>query len=205
MPKIDDYDLPNNERPDLTPYLIHLTKGNEKHSGLENLESILKAGIIKGTDSYIKGTRKAACFMDIPFVSLKYVCSEDNKRRYEPYGVVIRKTTAYDRGARPVLYLSSSECADLGITKRNLPDELWRIVTLESSNKKGIWGVNWMHEREWRCPDQFCLPPEVLAVLVESSKEAEELSRKITCSSSRFRCRPRSVVPLNVICQGLVY
>ncbi len=205
MPNIDDHNLPNNERPDLTPYLIHLTKGNKKHSGLENLISILKDGIIKGTTTYIQGNRKAACFMDIPFVSLKYVCSEDNKKRYEPYGVVIKKTTAYDRGARPVLYLSNKECGDLGITASNLPDELWRIVTLQASDEKGIWGVNWMHEREWRCPNQFKLPSEVLAVLVESSKEAEELLQKIASNPPRFKCRPRSVIPLNVICQGLVY
>lgn len=205
MPNIDDHDLPNNERPDLTPYLIHLTKGNKNHSGLENLESILRTGTIMGTDSYVQGDRKAACFMDVPFVSLKYVCSKDNKSRYEPYGVIIRKTTAYEKGARPVLYLSHTECVALGITKGNLPDEMWRIVNLRASNKKEIWGVNWMHEREWRCPDQFQLPSKILAVLVKSSQEAEALSRKIAQNQSRFKCSPRSVIPLNVICQGLVY
>jgi hypothetical protein len=155
MPSIDDYDLPNNERPDLTPYLIHLTKGDEEHTGLEKLESILRSGIIHGTDSYIKGKRKAACFMDIPFVSLKYVCSENNKKRYESYGVIIKKTTAYGLGARPVLYLSTSECADLGITRKDLPEELWRIVTLQASNKKGIWGVT--HKSViWRTQRLYC-------------------------------------------------
>ncbi|TKB75025.1 MAG: hypothetical protein E8D46_03790 [Nitrospira sp.] len=205
MPQIDDYDLPNNERPDLTPYLIHLTKGNDKHTGFEILQRILRGGVITGTDSYIKGNREAACFMDIPFASLKYVCSENNKRRYEPYGVIVKKTTAYDRGARPVLYLSSSECQDMGITKSKCPNDLWRVVSLKGSNKRGIWGVNWMHEREWRCPDEFELPSEVLAVLVKSSSEAEELSHKIARRPSQYKCRPKTVIPLNIICQGLVY
>jgi hypothetical protein len=95
MATIDDDELPFNIRPDLTPYLVHLTKRRSRRSALENLENILRDGVIEGTFSYVKGSRKAACFMDVPFVALKYVCSKGNEDRYEPYGVVISKKFAY--------------------------------------------------------------------------------------------------------------
>ncbi len=44
-------DLPFNERPDLTPYLIHLTRnsfGQNKRSAFENLLMILRDGKIRG-------------------------------------------------------------------------------------------------------------------------------------------------------------
>src|SRR5713226_6515286 len=74
-------------RPDLTPYLIHLTKNANGNSGFENLVSILKTGVVKGTRRFVKGNRPAACFMDVPFVALKYICSAENENRYQPYGV----------------------------------------------------------------------------------------------------------------------
>lgn len=84
MPSVDDSDLPFNERPDLTPCLIHLTKRTNNTSALEKLESILEEGVIEGTDHYVLGPRLAACFMDVPFVALKYVCSKINLLKYEP-------------------------------------------------------------------------------------------------------------------------
>lgn len=69
-------ELPFNKHPDLTPYLIHLTRNSErenKNSALDNLISILKTGKIWGSDAsgYIKGPNTASCFMDVPFMSLK--------------------------------------------------------------------------------------------------------------------------------------
>jgi hypothetical protein len=80
-------DLPFYDRPDLTPYLIHLTKstneGKRKYSAFDNLVSMLETGEIWGSQrkGYIKGKNSATCFMDIPFVSLKYVLNKDNTDR----------------------------------------------------------------------------------------------------------------------------
>jgi hypothetical protein len=65
--------LPFRERPDLSPHLIHLTKRRNGSSGFKNLVDILKTGVIKGRDAsgYIKGGNTAACFLDLPFTSLK--------------------------------------------------------------------------------------------------------------------------------------
>ncbi|WP_238900631.1 hypothetical protein [Clostridium sp. YIM B02500] len=69
-------DLQFEERLDLSPYLIHLTRNTKKvdnYSALNNLVSILQLGCIWGSvnEGYIKGCNKASCFMDAPFPSLK--------------------------------------------------------------------------------------------------------------------------------------
>ena len=125
-------ELPYYERPDLTPYLIHLTKKLARRTALENLISILQDGVIEGTDNFIKNAAhgngvKAACFMDVPFAALKYVCSPKNAERYQPYGVVVQKRSVYKQGGRPVLYLSDKECEKLRISLK----QLWRVVSLE--------------------------------------------------------------------------
>lgn len=201
---IDDDELPNNLRPDLSPYLIHLTKKHNNRSGLINLLNILEEGIIDGSDSFVFGRRKAACFMDVPFVALKHICSSGNNKRYEPYGLIVKKTTAYRKGARPVLYLSKKERETIGLGRSAARDELWRVVSLEGSNEKDIWGVNWTHEREWRSPDEFRLPPTIYAVLVRNSNEASKVMAMLVKKPDMFSCTPRSVIPLNVICQGLI-
>lgn len=205
LPAFDE--LPFNARPDLTPYLLHLTKNTEPEDDLsayDNLVNILKTGKIWGSSSekgFIKGPNKAACFMDVPFASLKYVLTPENSDpqspRYEPYGIAVTKRYAYSGGCRPVLYLSDAETRKLKIPQ----SELWRVVRLEVS-KKG-W-ISWLHEREWRCKGDFKLPSTVQAVFVRNTREAESLMEAITSSKSKFKCRPRAVIPLTVMCQGLL-
>ena len=135
MPEFED--LPFNERPDLSPYVIHLTKNTKvenKHSAFENLRSILMHGNIWGSDKdkgFIKGKNKATCFMDIPLASLKYLLNRENTDpdhpRYEPFGIIVSKKLAYKKGCRPVLYLSNSESKRLGIP----PEDPVVLVTME--------------------------------------------------------------------------
>jgi hypothetical protein len=101
-------DLPFYERPDLTPYLIHLTKNTLDENGcsaFDNLVSILESGEIRGTRTFIKGADRAACFMDVPFYSLKYILNEENTDssdpRYEPFGIFVSKKYAYNKTAIP--------------------------------------------------------------------------------------------------------
>lgn len=110
--------LPFFERPDLSPFLVHLTRRSQKpnkKSAFKNLISILKSGQINssGPDGFIKGYKRATCFMDTPLSSLKYVLNERDTQldnpRYEPYGVVITKKLAFKKGCRPVMYLSPNE------------------------------------------------------------------------------------------------
>lgn len=205
LPTFDE--LPFNSRPDLTPYLIHLTKNTEskdQYSAYENLVSILKSGEIWGSSSkkgFVKGPNKASCFMDVPFQALKYVLTPENtdpqNPRYEPYGIIVKKSTAYTKGCRPVLYLSDEEIKTLGIPK----DELWRVVRFEP--RKGRW-ISWLHEREWRCCGKFIVPAKPLAVLVKDTRDALKLQKQIEEEPREFKCKPSSIIPLSIICQGLL-
>lgn len=204
LPDFDD--LPFNERPDLTPYIVHLTKNTKKvdeYSAFQNLVNILQTGEIWGSKKekgFIKGPNPAACFMDVPFAALKYVLNprdtDPERPRYEPYGVIVTKQFAYNHGCRPVLYLSNDE-----MQKLRIPDsEKWRVVRFEVS-KQG-W-ISWLHEREWRCKGSFRMPSPFFGALVKTAAEADKLSNLIHEDRENFKAVPRSIIPLTVICQGL--
>lgn len=207
VPKPNFDDLPFNVRPDLTPYLIHLTKNTKRSDGYtayQNLINILRTGEVWGSEprsGMIKGETPAACFMDVPFASLKYVLTPENtdkqRPRYEPYGIVVTKRYAYDWDCRPVLYLSNDELKALRIPK----SQLWRVVRFEVSNDE--W-ISWLHEREWRCKGTFTLPENLQAVFVRNTREAARLSAEIAARPEKFKSKPRSVIPMTVLCQGLL-
>ncbi|HUA99755.1 MAG TPA: hypothetical protein VMA34_15590 [Terracidiphilus sp.] len=199
-------DLPFDKRPDLTPYLVHLTRNSEAEddrSAFENLVRILKSGKIRGsTDKgFIKGPTPAACLMDVPFASLKYVFGDrnigKNGPRYEPFGVFFSKKYGYKKGCRPVLYLSDEELENLEIPDK----EKWRVVRFEVGEEG--W-ISWLHEREWRCPNGLKLPSSPYGVLVRRASDARRLGRLIENSPDKFAVKPRSIIPLEVICQGLL-
>ena len=206
-------DLPFWDRPDLTPYLIHLTKNtksDDNYSAYNNLVNILTTGKIWGSDinkGFIKGNNPATCFMDVPFNSLKYMLNDDNSNpddpRYEPYGIFISKKIAYESGARPVLYLSNDELRNLRIPS----NELWRVVRFEVTGKK--W-ISWIHEREWRAKGDFILPqnkpPRIkdagIGILVKSYVEVKKLMQQIE-TDPRINININAILPLEIICQGL--
>jgi hypothetical protein len=207
MPSADSNALPFFERPDLSPFLVHLTKNTKSkdgYSAFRNLSSILRTGKVFGStrSGFIKGDISASCFMDVPLTSLKYVLNERNTRperpRYEPFGIVISKKYAYEHGCRPVLYLSDAELKALRVPT----SELWRVVRLEAVDGTG---VNWLHEREWRSREAFRLPSKVRAALVKDSKSAMRLQGEIDSEPKEFKARPLSIIPLSVLCQGLPY
>jgi len=201
MSPVEFNSLPFTERPDLTPYLIHLTrstKDDDDFSAFDNLVNIIETGSVWATQTYIKGRCKAACFMDVPFIALKYICNKGNKERYQPYGVFVTKKYAYNQGARPVLYLSDKE-----IRRLKLPaDEQWRAVKFEVT--QAGW-ISWLHEREWRCPGDFQLPKNPFGVLVRAAKEAVQFQKMLLEERRELSSVPRSILPLEIICQGLNY
>jgi hypothetical protein len=205
LPQFDG--LPFNARPDLTPYLIHLTKNtmpDDGYSAYRNLVSILGTGQIFASDTskgFIKGPNPATCFMDVPFSALKYVLTPENTDpeapRYEPYGIVVTKKYAYNAGCRPVLYLSNTETERLCIPRA----ELWRVVRFEVTTEG--W-LSWLHEREWRCKGDFVLPQTIHAVLVKNTRAAKKLANHIHNNPKFYKCKPAAIIPLTVISQGLL-
>lgn len=209
---VDYKELPFRDRPNLTPYLIHLTKNtkeDDEYSAYDNLLSILKKGEIWGSTNsgFIKGRgNTAVCFMDIPFSSLKYVLNEENSSsshpRYEPYGIFVEKSYGYKKGIRPVLYLSDEEVSDLKLPAK----ELWRVVKLEVHNRD--W-ISWIHEREWRCKGDFQLPHKnlthtfKLGVLVKTYQDVLKLQKDIKTNPNDYKIEISTILPLDIICQGL--
>jgi hypothetical protein len=123
---------------------------------------------------------------DIPFASLKYVLTPENtdpeEPRYEPHGILLTKKFAYDKGCRPVLYLSNKEVQSIAVPK----DELWRVVRFEVSNEN--W-ISWLHERELRCVGNFKLPSLLSAVLVKNAEDADRLRKKLDEKPKSFKVR----------------
>lgn len=195
------------KRPDLTPYLIHLTKNTtsqDQFSAYENLVSILESGEIWGSSSkrgFIKGPNPATCFMDVPFSALKFILDKDNAApgapRYEAYGVVVTKKYAYEQGCRPVLYLSDDEMVRLRIPE----SEKWRVVRFEHTKTRKI---SWIHEREWRCKGTFPLPKKPVAVLVQTTRDAAKLAKRVG-TGQVWKSQPRSIIPIEIMCQGLPF
>ncbi len=78
-------------------------------------------------------------------------------------------------------------------------------MTLEAS--KAGW-ISWLHEREWRCPGHFDLPrlPRTFrAALVKTTADAVRLQAEMEARHGNLLSAPRSIIPLEVVCQGLDY
>jgi hypothetical protein len=111
---------------------------------LQVIGEILGDGVIHGSNNagFIKGSRTAVCFSEVPLSNVRYFLESD---RYSAYGFAISKRAAFDMGARPVIYLPDNE-GDW------IPgDEKWRQVRFEHGH------VDFTHEREWRLPGDLNL------------------------------------------------
>jgi hypothetical protein len=161
--------------------VTHLTKPSDlsiKDEDILNIESvknlikILEEKEIKGSNTksgYIIGNRKAVCFQDAPMYGIIQNVEfekemrkkgKSKKVRYSGNGLAFSKYYAYDKGSRPVLYEKTSTA------KKILHDEEhWRIVNLEISTLTGK-NIDWMHEREWRVPENFKIDYKLTHVIL---------------------------------------
>lgn len=68
-----------------------------------------------------------------------------------------------------------------------------------------------MHEREWRCKGNFELPcktkknicPFKLGVLVKTYRDVLKLQKEMKDYSNDFDVEISTILPLDIICQGL--
>lgn len=184
--------LPFIKRPDISNGLIHLTRKRFEYkaeaifpeiekiiSAFEILKEIVTSGIIKasGNEGFIKGSRKAVCFSEIPLSAIHQFASlpGEEKGRYEFYGICLSKRAVFNAGGRPVIYLPDNE------GKWIPPEEKWRHVRFEYAE------VDHTPEREWRILGDFDLTKvSGLYLLVWSTAEAQEISTLETpiCSDS---------------------
>ncbi|MFJ9576139.1 hypothetical protein ACIRQF_07045 [Streptomyces sp. NPDC101191] len=124
----------------------------------QRLQSILTTGLIRTFRPYSKQVRpeqkRCVCFTEAPISHLAWLME---KRRYEPYAIVMSRGQILGAGGGQVAYINCE-------------------MTLKAFDRAGLghWVVptggqpDWTHEREWRMPWQHeQMPiPRLKAILV---------------------------------------
>ena len=147
--------------------LTHFTRAAKTSSALDNLVSILRDGVIRGSARVVRERRAVVCLFDVPVRDLRTLLDARNRRRYEPFGIAIDKRYAFRAGARPVIYMPWREAENL-----LAPGERWRVVALELEQKTP---VDWSYDREWRMVGDLALPAGRAVALVETWRDADEI------------------------------
>jgi hypothetical protein len=150
------------ERPDITDWVIHWTRGRvldrKYESPFDVLKCLLQCGYLKpsfapfrsratgrGQSNTIEGPHPAVCFTDQPVSSFIISCRV-LPSRYHPYGVALDKRNLFEYGGRPVIYGDG----DL-LTRLDDEDKyLWVGYNPVPSSSYAGYPVDWVHEREWR-------------------------------------------------------
>jgi hypothetical protein len=149
------------------PMLTHFTRTAGTTSAIDNLDSILRGGVIRGATRLIRGKRPVVCLCDATLGELGRLLVRANRRRYEPFGVALDKRYAFAMGARPVLYMPWRE-ARLILAE----EEWWRVAAIDLERDPPI---DWSFEREWRVAGDLPLPASAAVALVETWHDADEL------------------------------
>ena len=147
--------------------LTHFTRRSATGDAMDNLVTILRTRIIRGSRRMVRTSRAVVCLFDAPWSELNRLLVRDNRRRYEAFGVALDKRYAFAIGARPVIYMPWHEAC------RILDEhELWRVVAIDLEHTPPL---DWTFEREWRIADQLRLPEQGTVALVESWRDVDEL------------------------------
>lgn len=147
-------------REDLSDYVFHFTKGSNAR---EILKKILCDGAVKDMsgNGYI-------CFSESPLTMLPAMFDIFNHYKepmYAPYGVGFRKDWIFDKGGRPVFYVTKSELRDLPESMR------WRGIEYEPHN----YDFSWL--REWRInASEVKFTEEDAIIIAPTSEEANDFS-----------------------------
>jgi hypothetical protein len=147
--------------------LTHFTRSARTETALDNLITILREGVIRGSTRMVREKRSVVCLFDVPIRDLRVLLDPRSRRRYQPYGIAIEKRYAFRMGARPVIYMPWREAERL-----LAPGERWRVVSLELERDAPI---DWSFEREWRLAGDLALPAGRAVALVESWRDADEI------------------------------
>ncbi len=168
-------------RRDLGSLLFHWTRSQFRRESESIIDSswvkepagnilfkILREGFLKGSSGFIRGNHQCVCFTEAPIsevaalFKLASYMRENDRPRYEPYGIAVRKEWLFSQGGRPVIYQSDAEY-------ENLSEELkWRHARYEPNN-----GIDFTWEREWRIrTSSLTLDPKHTLVVVPTVDEA---------------------------------
>lgn len=135
------------------------------------LRKILLEGKIIGTSKWTHG-QKCVCFTEAPiqefrsiFSLVEIAATQQQKPRYEPYGIAVSKRWLFEKGGRPVIYDHPDTFSLLH------KDQKYRFVPYDPTH-----GIDFTWEREWRIKvDHLELDPRETLVVVPDSQEAYTL------------------------------
>jgi hypothetical protein len=147
--------------------LTHFTRRSADGDAMDNLATILRSGLIRGSRRMVRTRRAVVCLFDASLAELNRLLVRDNRRRYEPFGIALDKRYAFLMGARPVIYLPWTEARQI-LDER----ELWRVVAIDLKRTPPL---DWSFEREWRVAEELKLPSEGAVALVETWRDVDEL------------------------------
>ena len=143
------------------------TKGDA--SGV--LNKILYESKLTGTSAWSYGSPSIS-FTEAPiqefnsiFNLVEIASNEDERPRYEPYGIAVSKEWLFAQGGRPVIYGHPLELSEMTEKQK------YRFVPYDP-----ISGTDYTWEREWRIStDLLKLDPEHTLVILPTSEEAFDL------------------------------
>lgn len=152
-------------RNDISPFLIHFTKGENLDDSFENLLSIISDQVIFGNNNMIKGGYNCVCFSEAPINNLSDgLVNENSYSKYSPFGILVEKNWLFAQGGRPAIYQTEEEYALLDRQQK------WRHVTYDPLADPPI---NFTWEREWRIRiDKLHIDPYNASIVVPSDQWA---------------------------------
>lgn len=174
-------------RRDLTDLLVHFTRGIEPRlvevqipgcedrvvsgSAREVLRKILRDGKLIGTTAWAKH-EPVICFSEAPIQEFRSICdlasiatSDEQKPRYEPFGVAVSKKWLFQKGGRPVIYDNDKAFSAYS------PEQQYRLVPFDPTNE-----CDYTWEREWRIKgEELYLDPLQTLVIVPTASEAFDI------------------------------
>ncbi|HEX3409939.1 MAG TPA: hypothetical protein VHS07_06635, partial [Candidatus Binataceae bacterium] len=65
--------------------LTHFTRAAGTKNAIDNLDAILRGGVIRGANRFIRGQRPVVCLFDATVGELGGLLARANRRRYEPF------------------------------------------------------------------------------------------------------------------------
>lgn len=154
-------------RPDISPHLVHYTKGTDEEA-FAVLRLLIRESRILGNVNMIKGEHRCVCFSEAPpNVSRAGLNNMAGYRRYAPFGIMFNKSKIFEWGGRPVIYQADEEYGQLR------PTNDWRHVRYEPARQNP---VDFTWEREWRmkCTELQFTPADAI-VVVPNQLYAERL------------------------------
>lgn len=140
--------------PDLPETLIHFTgrprTGDDEvpsyaaESAKDRLVQILQQGALRASPTF--GSPPVVCASEATDQAVVAMLrgATNSRGAYAPWGLVLSRRVAIQRGFLPVLHLSSSEQTRLRMNEYLPESTEARMVTYDPPR------VDWLHEREWR-------------------------------------------------------